>query len=1245
MKCQINDCVFLKLYNMLKTFTVCICIISLSVFSAQAQSGHSKKYNRLVRKTEKKLTRAALKSAKDKSEGDEENKTPDLYWVQEYIATMDPALKRPTPEVLLSVLQKLNQQESALYGAMPGTSVTPWTERGPSNIGGRTRALAWDPTDVNGKKVWAGGVTGGLWYNNDITSSTSSWQHVSALWSNLAVSAIAFDPNAPGTIYVGTGEGYGASTSTSRGFGIWKSTDSGKSFTQLNSTTTYYYVNDIIVRNESGSSVIYAAVDANYFGGQWNGTSSYGLFRSTNGGTTWTNVIGNAPNGSKYAIADLELGSDNTLWAGSRNNAFSGTDKGGGRVFNSTNGTTWNVKYTHTGRLGRVELACAPGSSMLVYALFEYSGKADTILVTHTKGASWSKTNKPVDADQGISQWDFSRGQAWYDLIIAVDPNDTNTLVAGAVDLFRSTNAGSSWTQIGKWSNNNNLAGLSCSYVHADQHQIAFKPGSSSTCIFGCDGGVFYTSSLASAGSSNVIAERNKNYITIQYYWADMAAPSGSNVLLAGAQDNGTTRITTSGLSTGTTVTGGDGGYCFISPSTTTKQVSSYVYNTFYYTTNSWTNSSSLINDGTTGKFINPAEWDDNGPGLFSGKTAGNLYRIKLTSGPGTLETISWTASGNTSCLGAFKLSGGKTRLFCGTDAGKLYYTDDAWATTPSFTDITGTINAGNISDVDDLRAGDTIAVVLSNYGVNNIYISTNGGSSWSPKDNNLPNQPVWSIILNPNKIGEAVIATETGVYGTTNIFASSPTWTAYTEGMGAVKIATLRYRPSDKMLLAATHGRGLFTSDAWAKNNPIARFGASGTDVCTNTTVTMKDSTLNDPTQWTWSFSPGTVQYLGGTDSSSQNPVVRFTASGNYSVTLVASNSLSSATLTKNNFIKVTDTIPGIVNLSADKDTLCFGDSLHLNATSASALSGTFGTVTWTKNGSSISGSGFSLALIPANGDVFQLFTTSSAKCVSPSSISSSTIKVTVLSLVNASAKLNVPQGCSGKDLTARVTGTNTGVAPLWQWYMNDTLRAGNGSSFTISNPVTGMKLYTWAYVPGKCIIPGNVIYSDTVNTLVNPTPAAPMVSRNFDTLFATGAGSGTYSWFRNGSFISSLKTYKATQNGNYRCIYTENGCSSDSSTLIVFNSLDLQDIYSGNLGLWPVPAQDFMYLKTEVPVAEIVITDVSGKQVDAGWNASAANAAKTLFAFKLENLSQGVYIVRVRTNSGWQDYRFSKQ
>ncbi len=1109
-----------------------------------------KNYGKQVNKTYKKLTKETR--LKTGNSAEMEKATPDLFWAQEYIATMDPTTGRPAPENVMTAIQQSLANKDLGRRAMPGMSVTPWVERGPNNVGGRTRALTWDPTSSTGKKVWAGAVTGGLWYNNDITSATSKWIQVSSLWSNLTVSCMAWDPVNPGTGYVGTGEGFGTSTSTSRGFGIWKTTDSGKTWNQLSSTQGYFYVLDIEVRNENGTGVVYAAVNANFYQGVTHGLNNYGLFRSTNGGSTWTNVISNAPNGQKFAVADIEIASDNRIWIGTRSNPYSGSDRGAGRVMYSDNGTTWTTSYTHTNKTGRVEVAIAPGKPRTVYAMIEHNQTVDGIVVTYNRGANWTSRTEPDDADNGIPNTDFSRGQAWYDLILAVDPNDSMVVYAGAINLFRSANGGASWTQISKWANNANMNNLNCPYVHADQHAFVFKPGSSSTCIIGNDGGVFYSSNIASAvNSSTAIVERTLDYSTVQYYWGDMAQTTGSNLMVAGAQDNGTHRFTTTGKNAVGGLTGGDGAYCFISQSNSNKQITSYVYNQYYYTLDNWNTPSAfqLINDGATGRFINPAEWDDNGSGLFSAKGNGTLYRRTLTSSPGTLQTITFGGSNYASAIKAYKLGTGKTRLWVGNEAGKLYVTDDAWATTPVFTDKSSGINAGYISDINALRGGDTLALTLSNYGLRNVYISLNGGTTWTQKEGNLPDIPVWSILLNPNKTGEAILGTEAGIYGTDNIFATSPVWTAYTAGIGFVKMRNLRYRASDKMLMAVTHGRGVFTSDAWAKNLPLPSFGTSKRDVCTNQSVSFTDSTINDPTTWSWTISPGNVVYLSGTDSTKKNPVVRFTKGGVYEVKLTAGNAIGSNFIKKTNWITVTDTIPGQVSAVMSRDDFCAGDTFTLSVNIPSELQGTITSYNWFQNQNTIGNSETVNTVVQKN-DSFYVVVTSNKKCVSPINFSSSFVKPYVY-------------GFSGE-------------------------------------------------------IP---------------------VSRDMDTLTAANVGNGTYYWFNNGTQVGTGRIYMAKSNGVYKCLYEENGCKSDSSQAIIFNSLGTYDMMQLTL-LYPNPAQS--YIMVPMALDEDVKVNIYNQQGALVKSVNVQSVIKPATRVEIGDLKAGNYLLQ--TGSG-QTYRFFKQ
>jgi PKD repeat protein len=822
---------------------------------------------------------------------------PDLAWEQNFLATMDPALGRPAPERLQTVYQMVDQHQNMPLPGIPGSAGHPWVERGPDNVGGRTRALMWDPNASSGNKVWAGGVTGGLWYNNNITSASSAWVSVSNQWDNIAITAIAYDPNNTQTFYVGTGEGWG--TGASRGAGIWKSTDGGATWTQLANTTGYHYVNDLVVRDENGTSAVYAACRENFFRGTWHGVN--GLFRSVNGGSSWTQVMPNAPGSSQpYAVADLEIAADNRIWVGTQQNSQL---DGGGRVMYSDNGTTWTVSRTIAGG-ERVEVAVAPSNSFVVYALTESQGQAHEIARSTNKGSSWLVRNEPNDADLGIPATDFTRGQAWYDLILQVDPNNQNTIIAGGIDLFRSTDGAGTWSQISKWSNNNNLANLSCSYVHADQHQVQFKPGSSSTVIFGTDGGVFYTSSLATAATSNVISARNQDYNVTQFYAAALHPTAGSNYALAGAQDNGTQQFTAAGFGSTTRVTGGDGAYCFIDQTNPNYQITSYVYNYYWRSTNggSFFSNTPIQSDFNTGRFINPADYDDQQNILYSTRNASTVNRISNVTGSPSVGSIS--ISGMNSWASHLRVSPyttSSTTLFVGTEAGDLFKVTNANAS-PSSTNISGSsFPNAHLSCVELGADEDEIIVTFSNYGVTSVWFTDDGGSTWQNKEGNLPDMPVRWALFNPNDRNQVILATEVGVWSTSNFNSSSPNWVPSNSGLSRVRVDMLQIRDSDDEVIAATHGRGLFSSDAFnAPPLPIADFYPLPEVACLNQTITLSDSSTGGPTTWNWSISPNTFSFVNGTSASSQHPEVQLSAAGSYDITLVVSNANGSDTLTK---------------------------------------------------------------------------------------------------------------------------------------------------------------------------------------------------------------------------------------------------------------------------------------------------------------------------------------------------------
>jgi hypothetical protein len=322
------------------------------------------------------------------------------------------------------------------------------------------------------------------------------------------------------------------------------------------------------VKNEGGVGVVYAGVHGTSYIGNFNpNPPNQGLYRSTDGGTSFTQVLPNIPATTvTYAVADLEISASGRIFVGTLNNAYS-ANRGGGTILYSDDGTTWTTVSTYTGvsGVGRVELACAPSDANRVYGVVVVNSAAHRIFTSADAGVNWTEATKPASADLGVPASDYTRGQAWYDLIIAVKPNDPNVLVVGGIDIFRSNDAGATWSQISKWSNNRNLNTLTVSIVHADIHQLVFRPGFPNQLVSGNDGGVSLCSDITDANTIARWSDRNNGYNVTQFYAGDLNSSSGDEMMIAGAQDNGSQLYDgPAGVNSTSDVNGGDGAFCFI---------------------------------------------------------------------------------------------------------------------------------------------------------------------------------------------------------------------------------------------------------------------------------------------------------------------------------------------------------------------------------------------------------------------------------------------------------------------------------------------------------------------------------------------------------------------------------------------------------------------------------------------------------------------------------------------------------
>jgi len=750
---------------------------------------------------------------------------PNKYFEQEYLLEMNPVTGRTHPENFLA-LQKELKSNRKLQRVPGDANDNKWIERGPNNVGGRTRVVMYDPNDATNKRVFAGGVSGGLWVNNDITDVNSSWTRV-GIDENLSVSSMTVDPNNSQIMYLGTGESYTGDQGV--GNGVWKSIDGGTTWANVFSDNfnvdilqRLYYINTIVAWNNPTTSKteVFIGVGGSYYGEseQWTAYNKQGLYKSTDDGATWPKVaLPATPGGSDYEPNNLKIGADNTLWIATEKNPFG---HGGGTVLKSTDGATFTLAYTVTGG-ERTEIAVSKTNKDIVYILVE---KAPLEILKTTDGFATAPVviTPPNDQDTDIPANDFTRGQAFYDLLIAVDPTDDAKVYVGGIDLFRSTDSGTTWTQISKWADNNNLAALQIPTVHADQHGWAFHPTDPNQALIGNDGGVYYASNLSSASTTTTaITARIKDYNTTQFYNGAIGQDANNELLLAGAQDNGTPFVNgaTTGVNNSIDVFGGDGAYSFIDKDGV-YMIVAYTYNVNSKLDLPYTGAQrALQNDdsGNTGSFINPAALDDNLDILYTNGAslaANNIFRFSGLAGDTAVPKVELTNSALTDKPTAFKVSPFTTAtstLFVGTNDGKVVKMDNA-DTTPVWTDISGTNFSGAVSSISFGANENEIIVTFHNYGVTSIWFTTDGGTVWTSKEGDFADIPVKAAMMNPLNNDEVIIGTQLGVWRTSNFKDASPKWSQSFNGMSNVKVTSFSLRTSDNVVMATTHGRGMFT-------------------------------------------------------------------------------------------------------------------------------------------------------------------------------------------------------------------------------------------------------------------------------------------------------------------------------------------------------------------------------------------------------------------------------------------------
>jgi hypothetical protein len=406
---------------------------------------------------------------------------------------------------------------------------------------------------------------------------------------------------------------------------------------------------------------------------------------------------------------------------------------------------------------------------------------------------------------------------SWHALDIAVDPNNSNTVYVGGLNVYNTTDGGTTWNMLSDWSLM--YYGGGPQYIHADQHTIVYKPGSSSELLFGSDGGVFYT------GNGNFsqpdFEEHNKNYTTLQFYSAAIIPTAGQQKFLGGLQDNGCLYYNQHPLTINDMVSGGDGAYCFYDQNDASFSISSVYYNQYYiYQYGAFFN---YVVNWSSGIFVNPADLDYNLNILYANATdfigtyQDQMLKITDITGNNPFGYFIPLNTGSLVYFSSVKYSpyspAGQSTVFFGTQSGRLFRINHA-ESTPVNTEITGTnFPTANISCIAIGGSEDTLLVTFSNYGVPSVWQSYDGGQTWQDKEGNLPDMPIRWALYQQQDSKIALLATETGVWVSYNLDQSAVVWQPAVDGMANIRVDMLTLRKSDNTVIAATHGRGLFTA------------------------------------------------------------------------------------------------------------------------------------------------------------------------------------------------------------------------------------------------------------------------------------------------------------------------------------------------------------------------------------------------------------------------------------------------
>ncbi|MBC3541088.1 T9SS type A sorting domain-containing protein [Rufibacter sp. H-1] len=754
-------------------------------------------------------------------------------------------------ELELAYSDKILTAEQILRGTNPyGKLVTyTWDRRGPYNVGGRTRALAIDIGNEN--RILAGGVSGGMWRSSN---GGTSWIKVTDPNMLHSVTTVAQDKRAGkrNIWYYGTGELLGNSANATGasyyGNGIFKSIDNGVTWNPLPSTQTDDYTRFTDVFQYTYRV---ATNPANTRQDEVLAATAGSIHRSVDGGTTWNYVLGLGADQEDFNTSpfftDVTVGNNGSMYATLSQYANGGRVSSAKGIFRSINGTTW-TDITPTGfpaTYQRIVMDIAPSNENIVYFLVhteeQEGSEANLWKYEYVSGNGSGAGGKWTDLTANLPMLGDKTGdldlQGGYNMVVRVKPNNPNYVVLGGTNLYRSTSGFSNKTAtswIGGYNAENEDFSLYDNH-HPDQHEVAFYRGAPNSMISAHDGGLSRTTN--NLADSVKWESLNRGYQTTQFYTVSMDLNTTDDLVVGGMQDNGCWAVDNIEEQTSwVEQLGGDGAFTAVTThSILVSSQSGTIYRFAFDNAGEYDGYARIDPPKATGYlFINPYTIDPNneytmylpaGDTLWRNK---NISRIPANS-TGNQSALGWevvTKLGASEEISAVSVSKSPANVvYFGTRGGKLYKFEDGSAATPVRTSITGAnFPNGNIGCIAiDPRDANKAIVVFTNYKVESLFYTTNGGTSWTAISGNLeengqvsgngPSTRWVTILPNPDGTSKYLVGTSTGLYSTSTLTGRTTNWIREgSTSIGQVPVDMVLSRTTDDLVLVGTHGNGVYS-------------------------------------------------------------------------------------------------------------------------------------------------------------------------------------------------------------------------------------------------------------------------------------------------------------------------------------------------------------------------------------------------------------------------------------------------